>query len=535
MIKLARKVLCLDWDKRVLRIVVARIGTGDGMELEDAHAHLIPNSVDAEDAQAFGAFIARQLARHRIKLSRVLVNVPRDRTVLNRLTVPPTPDNELAAAVRFQALRELPFPLDEARIDFLVTSRNEEGLATEVLLAAVRNEVFEHLQAVCAAAGLTAARIGLRPYGSIVSLAHLPAMLDRSVLFVDVGPAMTEIDVTREGELAFSRAANVSVPFRSARHMIEETGAETGGGGADDEHGHAVESGAISDLLLEITRTLQAYRATEAAAAIDQIIIGGGTGIEERLLEAVEERFDQPVTLFDPTGALGVAADEATKLRGFAAVLGLAWGLGKEGTLELDFLNPKEPVPPGAILKRRLRIGAVVAAVLLVGLGAYLITDYVQRSDALAAIESENARLKKQLLADTEIDIKAREAAEWDAVARASVWLDHLLWLTRQAIDPGKKMVMTGIDFNATTASITVKLLCSDWEVANQFAKKLNEFRTPEGHRIYRADQGAWTKTKTVDPKFKLKVDCRIELLELSQRPDKKARKAKYNKLKRSI
>lgn len=532
MIKLARKVLCLDWDKRVLRIVVARVGTGGGIELEDAHAHLIPKNIDNEDAQAFGGYIARQLARHRIKLTRAIVSVPRDRTVLNRLTVPPTPDNELAAAVRFQAMRELPFPLEEARIDFVITARDEQGLATEVLLAAVRNEAFEHLQAVCAAAELVPARVGLRPYGSIVSLTHLPAMLDRSVLFVDVGPAMTEIDVVRDGQLAFSRAANVTVPFRHAAHLVEDAEAPRPDG---DEHGHAVEAAAISDLLLEITRTLQAYRATDAEATIDQIVIGGGTGVEEHLLETVEERFDQPATIFDPTAALGVPADDAEKLRGFAAALGLAWGLNKDGALALDFLNPKEPVPPGAVLKRRLRIGAAAAAVVLVGVGAYLVSDYVHNSHELARLQQENAKLKKEVLADTDIDIKYREASEWNTVAQASVWLDHLLWLTQQAIDPGKRMVIAGVEFNAQTATINVKLLCSDWEVANQFAKKLNAFRAPGGRRIYRADQGAWTKTKTVDPKFKLKVDCHIVLLELSQRPDNKTRKRTYSKLKRSI
>ena len=63
----------------------------------------------------------------------------------------------------------------------------------------------ERLEA-CHAAGLTPARIGLRPYAILVSVAHLPSMADRRVLFVDVGPTMTEIDVINRGALCFSRS-----------------------------------------------------------------------------------------------------------------------------------------------------------------------------------------------------------------------------------------------------------------------------------------------------------------------------------------
>jgi len=341
-IKLARKILCLDWDKRALRLVVARVGPGE-MELDDAHAHRIPGTVDPEDPQAMGAWIAQTLQRHRIKQNRVIVDVPRDRAVINRLTIPPTPASELAAAVRFQAMRELPFPLEEARIDHVVTQKNEEGLATEVLLAAVRLEALNRVQETCGAAGLTPARIGLRPYANMVSVMHLPAMQDRRVLFVDVGPTMTEIDVMHGGALAFSRAANVSVPFHGGDLVTDDSRVSSKAELSELEFAESAESAAVDELLVEITRTLQAYRATDAGAAIEQIVIAGGTGVEHSLVEAADERFDLPATLFDPTVSLGVDEREAVKLRAFAPTLGLAWGLSKEGLLELDFLNPRSP------------------------------------------------------------------------------------------------------------------------------------------------------------------------------------------------
>ena len=132
----SRKVLCLDWDKRSLRIVAARVGKGRTV-LEDAHSHRLPNTVDADDPEAMGDFIRSMLRRHRLHHKSVVVDVPRERAVINRLRLPPTPTAEVAAAVRFQAMKELPFPLDTAAVDNVIIGRDESGLATEVLLAAV--------------------------------------------------------------------------------------------------------------------------------------------------------------------------------------------------------------------------------------------------------------------------------------------------------------------------------------------------------------------------------------------------------------
>ena len=533
MIKLSKKILCLDWNKRSLRIVVARCGAGE-MQLDDAHSHRIPTDVDVEDPQAMGKYIAQQLQQHGIKLNRVIVDVPRDKAVINRLTVPPTPLGELAAAVRFQAMRELPFPLDEAQIDYVVTETNQQHLATQVLLAAVRREALDRVRETCEAAGLTPARIGLRPYANMVSVTHLPAMLDRNVLFVDVGPSMTEIDVMCGHSLAFSRAANVSVPFQGGDLDREDSAVISQDEITGPSLSVSVQSTAVNELLVEINRTLQAYRATEAAVKIEQIVVAGGTGLEQALLDAIDERFNLPAILFDPTTALAVSSDEATKLRSFASTLGLAWGLGQQGLLELDFINPKKPIPPGQTLKRRLRIGGAAAAILLLAGASWVVADRLELHGRLNELRGETKELKDQVKANVEIDIKRLEALEWDNEAQAGVWLDHLLWLTRNLIEPGKKMLVEDVNFDIKNSNITVGLLCCDWEVATAYVKKLNELTDQNGLRIYKAEQGGWQDVKTIDPdKFKGKVDVKIELLELTERKTIKQREKEYREMKK--
>jgi type IV pilus assembly protein PilM len=515
-IKLARKVLCLDWDRRAVRMVVAR-NAGGRLVLEDAHSHRLPVTVDPENPEALGQFIQQLLRRHQWRFKQVVVDMPRDRAVINRLALPPTPEHELAAAVRFQAMKELPFPLEEAAVDFVVRQRNESGLAVEVLLAAVTQDTLATIQAVCTAAGLVPARIGLRPYANLTSVGHLEGLADKRVLMVDVGPAMTEIDVIDSGTLAFARSANVNVPL-PADAASEDSRAGTLADVADLEASDTAVETAVNELTVEITRTLQAYRATEPLAEIEHVIVGGGTGVEAALRAALHQRFGFETTLFDPTAALNVPADDATKLRSFSAALGLAWSLTETGELALDFLNPKKSIPQGQILRRRLRIGGLaVAAVLTVAIGID-VGLYLRRHQELDAQREIAAALRKELREFLRVENNVEEVEDW---RYQPVWPVHLLGLTEAAVEPGREMIVQQITMDRNRASISIKkLMATRWDVSPQFAGQLNEAKGPDGASVYRAQQGTYRTLTVDDPNFQGVTDVEIELKDLKKHLD---------------
>lgn len=533
MVKLSRKVLCLDWDARMLRLVVARVGGGSA-SLEDAHAHRLPPGLDVGNAQALGEFIQQTLKRHRWRHTRALVNVPREKAVINRLTMPPTPMHEVAAAVRFQAMKELPFPLDSAVVDYVVMRRDERGLATEVLLAAVPLEALGAIQATCAAAGLEAVRIGLRPQANLVSVQQLSGMADRRVLFVDVGPTMTEIDMMAGGQLAFARSAGVTLPPPAGE---ADSPGPTVGESADAPAGDEALEGAIRELVLEVTRTLQAYRATEPEANIDHVLIAGGTGVEPPLLAAVAQRLKLPVSLFDPVQALRAKRADAVKLRSFSAALGLAWGLSREGALAIDFLNPKQPVARHELLKRRIKLGVAVAAGLAaMALGADL-TLYFRESGKLALRQKEINRLREDLRQYVELENLVEQVGEWQFDA---IWPEHLRQISELAVppghQPGQEMLVQQLALDARTATVAMKkVLATSWKIPSDFVARLNAFEQ-DGTHPYRAALGSWSAGRGRDTKFPGGVDVRVELLELKQHMEasearEKARKAKVRGL----
>ncbi len=511
---MARRVLCLDWDKRSLRLVVARVGGGRTV-LEDAHSHRLPNTVDADDPQVLGEFIRQMLKRHRLHHRRAVVDVPRERAVINRLALPPTPTAEVAAAVRFQAMKELPFPVESAAIDYVIMERDEKGLAVEVLLAAVTKETLERVKATCEAAGLAPARIGLRPYANLLSVRHVHDDPEQRVLMVDVGPGATEIDVVCGDALVFSRSANVNVPL-PARDVTEHDDSSVipMPDAADLDSSDAAVESATEELLVEVMRTLQAYRASESDATIDHVMVAGGTGIESQFADRLNQRLGYPASLFDPTGPLDVDPGNAPKLRSFSAALGLAWGLGREELLALDFLNPKQPVSARDVLRRRLRMAGLAAVLVLVATGGTIIKFYQDRAGRLAAITDKNNELWEDVKARTEVANRVSEAEEW---AVEVVWPEELLTLTQLALDPGQRMLVQEVAFDIASRNpgITLrKVYVEDWEVPTDFVKSLAKL-TVDGTHPYEARQETWNPVEGA--RFHGSTDIHIGLRELRE------------------
>lgn len=507
----ARRLLCLDWDRRSLRIVVARTGGGKAT-LEDAHSHHLPNSVDAEDPQSLGEFIKQMLRRHHITLKQVAVDVPRERAVINRLSLPPTPREEVAAAVRFQAMKELPFPVDSAALDFVIMGENDEGLATEVLLAAVTKATLDKIRETCEAASLTPTRIGLRPYANLVSAQRVHPDPNAQVLFVDVGPGATEIDVMRGETLAFARSANVNIPAPPS--YDSETNHDEGSrviSLADLEgSGNALEN-AVNDLLVEVTRTLQAFRATETDVAIDQVIVAGGTGVETQLSDLLHRRMNYPVELFDPTRALDVPSEDATKLRSFSAALGLAWGASRTD-LALDFLNPKRSISAREILQRRLRIGGIAAALVITASAAGLATWYHRLDGEQKALTAVNDKLWTEVQEKRKVENKIGEVGEW---THDAIWIEELRRLTDLAVQPGKQMVVREIEMETVSRrpSITLRhVFVTDWQVAGEFVNALADVAKGK----YAAAQGTWMQLANA-LRWKGRTDVRIDLVDIQK------------------
>ncbi|MCH7526907.1 MAG: pilus assembly protein PilM, partial [Planctomycetes bacterium] len=294
-----RPILSIDWDVRTLRMVHAFVRKSS-VRIDQVLSVAIPDDVDVNDAQSLGTLIRSALHKAGIGTKRALVDIPRHQANLYPLKLPRAGLEDLVQMVALQIPKELPFAVDQAAIDFAAPP--ETGAEScDVLVAAVLKDTLAFYRRVFEHAGLKLERVGLRPHASHVAVnALLEATPHRHVLFVDVGPTATEIDVLRDKRLVFSRAANVDVPAESdsvSLHVKPRKETETpesdeaddtaalklnlSGGGSDSLGTDAV----MAELLIEITRSIEAYRVTEAGAEMDHAVVGGSCDIEELLAD----------------------------------------------------------------------------------------------------------------------------------------------------------------------------------------------------------------------------------------------------------
>ena len=421
-----RRVLSIDWDSESIRIVHARTGR-KGPRAIRGFLVPIPEGVDVEDPESLGQFIARALTQRRIHTRRAIVAIPREKAVLNMLSLPPVPTEEMPSVVHFQVTKELPFALEEAKIDFATFPAAPGSETVDVLVAAVRNDELEHYRAVCENAGLELERIGLRPYANNVAVTYgRDAEQIGCMLFVDVGPVLTEINLIRRGHLAFSRAASVNVPVLPAVRIQAAEGEPAPVSIAPTE---SEQQEAVNGLLVEVTRTIEAYRASNPGAEIDQIMVAGSCGIEDRLRREAAARFGAPAKLYDPGETIERLRNRGEAMTAFSAALGLMIGHGAEGVLHFDFLHPKEPVRVTIAKVRKIPVIAATVVIFILAVLVFQRHMARQTNQNLKLYRDKIAELKKEGEAINLFAAEVNMAQSW--MEREVVWLDHLLMITQ--------------------------------------------------------------------------------------------------------
>ncbi len=476
-----RKILAFDWDSRSLRVVHAVVGKR-GPKIDRLLSVAIPREADRANAQQMGELLRRVLDHEGISTSHAVVDIPRDQAILNTLSLPCQVPDALPNIVAIQIAKQLPFAIDDAVVDFIVGPHAPDAVTAEVLVAAVRHEVLAHYQAVFDAAKLKLIRIGLRPYANRLAACQLlrHAMPDR-VLFIDVGPTLTEIDVLRNSFLAFSRAASVYVPApgEEAQRSLgaeavlnEEPGEEPRPAGLTLRLSSPTD-GVVASLVVEVTRSIEAYRAVDAGAKMDHVVIGGDLGVEETLAEALQQRLNVTTEIYNPGSSFGWEPDEGANAAAFAATLGLVLGYAGEEALQFDFLHPKKLV---SVVERRLKKAPLVAAVVVLFVAAAAVgLAAATKSDrrTLADLDRRISELRKAGKDNEKFLQIVKDVREFDADQQT--WVDVLYDIVDH-LPPQEELVINQIDFNQKDRRVVLKTRAKRRETATDVVRTLQAF-----------------------------------------------------------
>ncbi|HET6780807.1 MAG TPA: type IV pilus assembly protein PilM [bacterium] len=284
----------LDIGKRTIKVAEIR-RTVKGIELRRFGIGPTPvGSIEGGlilDRVALAGAISTVLRDAKIRSRHVVIAVTGQNVLARTLRLPPIPEDEIRQAIRWEAERHLPIPVDDAVLDVqLVREIVDDGQRQiEVLLAAApEGLVISYIEALDTAR-LTVDAVEV---GALAMARALGEMVERGTrALVNLGASTTDLAIVRDGVPQFTRT------ILSGQEAVARTSAVPESGEHADAF--ALASG-LDELLTQLRRSLDFYRAQFGGATIDGGVLCGGGARIPRIDRHFALELDLPMTIGTP-------------------------------------------------------------------------------------------------------------------------------------------------------------------------------------------------------------------------------------------
>jgi type IV pilus assembly protein PilM len=275
----------------------------------------------------------------------VVLGIGNSRVFARNLTVPKMSLKLIRESLPFQVQEMIPFPADDAVLDFYPINEGagENGpVVNGLLVAAQRDAVLGNVSAV-QLAGLNPVEVDLVPFAlSRILLRGVQAA--GTVAIIDVGANTTTVVVCTEGVPQFVRiipnggddltaalARRLNVTVEQAEAMKRAIGISTASDRPEERNVASVTLELTSELITSLRTTLTYFAGAGQAPAIGRIILTGGGAQLHGFGNALAEYTRIPVAAGDPLHSI-IVPPRSTKTPStgagpaFAVALGLALG-----------------------------------------------------------------------------------------------------------------------------------------------------------------------------------------------------------------
>ncbi len=304
-----------------------------------------PGSVEGGlilDQQAVARAVGEVLRRAGVRTRRAVVSVTGQNVLARVLRLPPIPPEEVKQAIRWEAERHLPFPIDEAVIDVqIVREVTENGQRQlEVLLAAAPEAlVLAHIHTL-EIAHLTVDAVEVGALAMTRGLGQTAA--EGTHVLVNLGASTTDIAVVHNGVPQFTRTlllgADAITRVISQLLKVDTAAAEQAkmryGLGWEESPAHFTQgeyttdvSQALGELITQVRRSLDFFRAQFPGVAITDMILCGGGSRLRHLDHHLANELELPVTMATPLAHVRPPGRKEQAAQAVAPQLAVATGL----------------------------------------------------------------------------------------------------------------------------------------------------------------------------------------------------------------
>jgi len=275
------------------------------------------------------------------KTKKVCASLSGNTVIVKKITLPVMTENELSESIYWEAEQYIPFDIQDVNLDYQIldpgTGAGARG-SMDVLLVAAKKENIADYTSVITQSGRTPIIVDVDAF-ALQNAYEVNYGLDpsRVVVLLNAGASAININILQGDQSVFTRDISMGgnayteavqkeldLPYESAEQLKKGIPVD----GATFEEAQPVLRAVTENVLLEIQKTFDFFKATASSDQIDRIMLSGGGSRVDGFKEMVQERFNAPVEEFDPFRAV---AWDAKKLGGdaseMAATAAVAVGL----------------------------------------------------------------------------------------------------------------------------------------------------------------------------------------------------------------
>lgn len=290
---------------------------------------------DDKDVAALGQAIRKLAKEANIGSKEVVVALPETQVYTRAVKFPMLTDQEIASAVRWEAEQYIPIPVKEAIIQHQILERREDVSPPQVsvLLVATPRNLVEKYVKVVQAAKMEAVAVETE----VMALVRSLAPPQQTVLLVDFGARSTDIAISKNGNLVFTRsiptAGEAFTRSVAQSFGIEQQQAEqykrTYGLSTQQLEGKIKKALApvFNMVVDEIKKAIHYYQSEEKGEAPAVAIVAGGTAGMPEAISNLSNSLNMEVVIANPFSRVQVSQDVMQSLSGYAPLYSIAVGL----------------------------------------------------------------------------------------------------------------------------------------------------------------------------------------------------------------
>ncbi len=301
----AKRVIGFDIGKTHIVATQAYVN-GKSATVEKIVTHTLPATTGADYAQRVSEGI-KELLSQLSSYDEIYTGLSSSLVFFKELTLPFTTRDKLQLVVPFEVESSLPFPLDQAVIDFVITKTNPES--SDIMVAAAQKQfIAEHLS-LFEGAGVQAHKIVVDLFSFYNLLRAIPeyAQFKGSQVFIDADAATTRIMYLLNGQLKFIRtipsgigtmlkriSTDTNMPQANVQEQLVHSGFEQ-----DNQQFSKLLDKEFSSYLSTIQFTLQSFEQRTESKGLNSIILLGDAAEIKNAATYISEKLKTPCSLFN--------------------------------------------------------------------------------------------------------------------------------------------------------------------------------------------------------------------------------------------